>query len=99
MQFRMVAPLNRWGALAMKWKKHSPEQIVEKLARVRAAVGDGALLADAVQAIGVSEATYFRWRVLYGTLSLNQLHFIKRLELENARLRRALEDLEDGVRA
>jgi putative transposase len=80
----------------MKWKKHTPEEIVGKLARVRAAVESGAALADAISVAGVSEATYFRWRAQYGSLSADQLQVLKRLELENARLRRALNELELG---
>lgn len=83
----------------MKWKKHSPEEIIQKLARVREAAENGAPLPEAIQSVGVSEATYFRWRAQYGTLSLDQLQLIKRLELENARLRKALSELEYGARA
>jgi putative transposase len=83
----------------MKWKKHSPEEIVGKLARVRAAVEHGTPLADAISVAGISEATYFRWRAQYGNLNAEQLQVLKRLELENARLRRALEELEVGAAA
>jgi putative transposase len=52
----------------MGWKWHSPEQIVEALAQVRAARQDGMTLSRAIRALGVSEATYFRWQALYGKL-------------------------------
>ncbi len=83
----------------MKWKKHTPEDIVGKLARVRAAVGSGAALSEAIGAVGISEATYFRWRSQYGALSAEQLQVLKRLELENARLRRALDEFDIGAAA
>lgn len=54
----------------------------------------GAALSDAIAAVGVSEATYFRWRSQYGALSADQLQMIKRLERENARLRRAVAEYE-----
>ena len=79
----------------MRWKKHSPEQIVAKLTRVRDAMGEGMPLPEAVRAAGISEATYFRWRAHYGELRSDQLQFIKSLELENARLRRILSVLQE----
>lgn len=83
----------------MRWKKHSPEEIVDKLSFVRERVDSGMPLADAIKSAGVSEATYFRWRAQYGSLNISQLRTIKQLELENARLRSALAELEMAVRA
>jgi putative transposase len=50
-------------------------------------------VADAVRQIGVTEVTYYRWRQEYGGLKLNQVKRLKELELENARLRKAVSDL------
>jgi hypothetical protein len=50
-------------------------------------------VADAVRQIGVAEVTYYRWRQEYGGLKLDQLKRLKELELENARLRKAVSDL------
>lgn len=83
----------------MRWKKHSPEEIVAKLSSIREAVEAETPLSEAIRAVGVSEATYFRWRAQYGALNLDQLRRIKKLELENARLRRALADMEYVVSA
>ncbi len=43
--------------------------------------------------IGVTEVTYYRWRQEYGGLKLDQVKRLKELELENARLRKAVSDL------
>jgi transposase-like protein len=83
----------------MKWKKHSPEEIVDKLARVRAAARSGVQMTEAIKAVGISEATYFRWRAQYGNLGIGQLEQLKRLELENARLRKALDELDYAASA
>jgi len=66
----------------------------EKL-RVEAAVlrREWMPVADAVRQIGVTEVTYYRWRQEYGGLKLDQVKRLKELELENARLRRAVSDL------
>ena len=55
--------------------------------------GQGKLVADAIRAIGVTEATSYRWRAEYGGLKLDQVKRLKVLEQENGRLRRAVADL------
>jgi hypothetical protein len=39
-------------------KKHAPEEIVAKLRQVEVLTGQGTPVADAIRAIGVTEATY-----------------------------------------
>jgi putative transposase len=56
-------------------------------------VSQGQSVADAVRAIGVTEVTYYRWRQEYGGLKSDQVKRLKELEMENARLRRAVSDL------
>jgi putative transposase len=46
-----------------------------------------------VRTIGVTEATYYRWRAEYGGLKLDQVRRLKERERENARLRKAVSDL------
>ena len=50
-------------------------------------------MAEGVRAIGVTEATYYRWRTEYGGLKLGQVRRLKVLEQENGRLRRAVADV------
>ena len=50
-------------------------------------------VANAIRQIGVTEVTYYRWRSEYGGLKSDQVRRIKKLEQENARLRRAVSDL------
>lgn len=83
----------------MHWKQHTPEEIVRKLERIRVGVAKGATLAQATNAEFISESTYFRWRGLYGGLTIGQMHRLKELEVENARLRRILDDLESPALA
>ena len=44
--------------------------------------------------IGVTEATYYRWRREYGGLRADQTKRLTELERENARLKRLLADAE-----
>ena len=50
-------------------------------------------MAEAVRAIGVADQTYYRWRAEFGGLKLDQVRWLKELERENARLRKAVSDL------
>ena len=77
----------------MGQKHHKPEEIVAKLRQVEVLTGQGRSISEAVRVIAVSEQTYFRWRSEYGGLKTDQLKRLKALEVENARLRRAVSDL------
>ena len=74
-------------------KKYSPEEIVAKLRQVEVSAGQARPVADAVRSIGVTEATYYRWRQEFGGLKLDQVRRLKELEAENSRLRKAVADL------
>lgn len=43
--------------------------------------------------IGVSDATYYKWRKEYGGMGMDQARRLKELETENKRLKRAVADL------
>ena len=77
----------------MPRKVHGPEEIVAKLRQVEMLMTQGKSTADAVRAIGVTEATYYRWRQEFGGLKGDQVRRLKELGAENARLRRAVSDL------
>ena len=74
-------------------KRHKPEEIVAKLRQVDVLTGQGKSIAEAVKTIAVTETTYFRWRAEYGGMKNDQVKRLKELEVENARLRRAVSDL------
>jgi putative transposase len=74
-------------------KRHKPEEIIAKLRQIEVMIGQGASMADAIRSIGVTEVTYYRWRSEYGGMKLDQVRRLKELEVENARLRKAVSDL------
>jgi transposase len=76
-----------------KQKRHSPEEIVAKLRQVDVLTGQGKSIAEAIRAIAVTEPTNYRWKSEYGGLKLDQVRRMKELELENARLKKAVADL------
>src|ERR1700680_765140 len=77
----------------MAGKKHKPEEIVAKLRQVDVLTSQGTPIVDAIRSIGVTEVTYYRWRNEYGGLKSDQVKRLKDLEIENARLRKAISDL------
>ena len=77
----------------MTRKYHTAEQIIGKLRQVEVILGQGGDLERALREIGVTKNTYYRWRQEYGGLKLDQAKRLKELELENARLKRAVADL------
>lgn len=77
-----------------KRKKHSPEQIVAKLRDADVMLNTGKDLSAVLQSMGVSEATYHRWRKQYGGMKSDEARRLKELEVENARLKRLLADAE-----
>ena len=96
------------GEPAMKGARppHTPEEVAAKLRRVGELVGQGLLVAEAVRAVGVSDSTYYRWRAARRAQAGMQTgdqgapsadpdreRRLRRLEVENTRLRRAVADL------
>ena len=77
----------------MKRTRHTPEQIIQKLREAEAMQAAGKTVAQVVQALGVSEPTFNRWRSQYGGMKAQEAKRLKELELENARLKRAVADL------
>ena len=77
----------------MPGRGHSPEQVLNKLRQVEVAVAGGKSVGQAVREIGVTDHTYYRWRREYGGLNLDQARKLKKLEQENARLKRTIADL------
>ena len=74
-------------------KKHTPEQIIRKLREAETELASGATVAHVCQRLGVSEPTFHRWRNQYGGMKEGEARRLKELELENARLKRAVADL------
>jgi putative transposase len=68
-------------------------EIVAKLRLVDELSSTGRTVGNAVQAIGVTEATYYRWKKRYGGLESDVVEWLMELEAENGRLRRAVSDL------
>ena len=55
----------------MPRKRHTPEQIINKLREAEVAISSGSTVAEAVRQIGVTEQTFYRWRNTYGGLRID----------------------------
>lgn len=55
-------------------KRHTPEEIVGKLRQVNVMLWRGLSMAEAIDAIGISEQCYYRWRSRYGGTGLTASH-------------------------
>jgi transposase-like protein len=75
-------------------KRHSPEQVVRKLATADRMLGEGKDIAEVCRELGVAEQTYYRWRNQFGGLKADDAKRLKDLERENATLKRLLADAE-----
>jgi transposase-like protein len=76
----------------MKRTRHSAEQIISKLREADAMSASGKSIAQVVQALGVSEQTFHRWRHQYGGMKSSDARRLKELEHENGRLKRIVAD-------
>ena len=77
----------------MGTKRHKPEDVVAKLRQADVLIAQGQSVADVIRALSVTEVTYYRWRKEFGGLKTDQVRRMKDLEVENARLRKAIADL------
>lgn len=67
-----------------KGKRYSEEQIV----RILKELENGKGITEVCREYGVSDATVYRWRSKYGEMNQSELHRLRELENENARLRK-----------
>jgi len=73
----------------MKASRFTEEQIIGILKKSEA----GMKTSDLCREQGISEATFYKWKAKYGGLEVSEARRLKRLEEENARLKRIVADL------
>ena len=77
----------------MARKRYTPEQIIAKLREADVRLASGEKTKAICRSLGIAEQTYYRWRKLYSGMKVDQARWLKQLEKENTRLRRAVSDL------
>ncbi len=73
----------------MKKSRFTDQQIAFALQQAEA----GTSVAEVCRKMGVSEATYFRWKQKYAGLMPSEVRRLRHLEEENTRLRKLVADL------
>ena len=68
----------------MKRSKFTDSQIMETLKRVDA----GLAVPEISRELGISTATFYKWRAKYGGMDTSMMARMKELEAENARLKK-----------
>lgn len=68
----------------MKKSKFSDSQIIEALKRVEG----GLAVPELCRELGISSATFYKWRAKYGGMDTSMMTRMKELEAENARLKK-----------
>lgn len=68
----------------MKKSRFTDSQIMDALKRVET----GLAVPDLCRELGISTATFYKWRSKYGGMDVSLIARMKELEAENARLRK-----------
>jgi len=73
-------------------KRYNAEQIVAKLREHEKLQAQGLTIPQACKRLGISDQTFYRWRIRYGALKEDEAQRLKALEQENSRLKRIVAD-------
>jgi putative transposase len=69
-------------------KRYTVEQIVAKLREAEKLQAQGLTIPQSCKKLGISDQTFYRWRIRYGALKEDEAQRLKALEQENARLKK-----------
>jgi putative transposase len=75
-------------------RRHTPDQIIRKLAEGNKLLGGGAELDQVCRHLEIAESTWHRWLAQYGGMKASDAKRLKELEVENSRLKRLLAEAE-----
>jgi putative transposase len=78
----------------MKRRRHTPEQVIRKLAEADKLLAEGKTVEEACRHLEITESTYHRWRSQFGGMKATDAKRLKELEHENARLKKLLAEAE-----
>jgi putative transposase len=76
----------------MKRRRHTPEQVIRKLAEGDKLLGLGKDLVEVCRQLEIAESTWHRWQNQYGGMKADDAKRLKDLERENARLKKIVGD-------
>ena len=76
-----------------KRRRHTPDQIIRKLAEGNKLLGSGQELDEVCRHLEIAESTWQRWLAQYGGMKANEAKRLRELEAENARLKKLVANL------
>lgn len=77
-----------------KRRRHTPDQIIRKLAEGHKLLAAGSELDGVCRHLQIAESTWHRWVARYGGMKASDAKRLKELEGENARLKKLLAEAE-----
>ena len=77
----------------MKRRRHTPEQVIRKLAEGDKLLAEGKTIDEVARHLEITESTWHRWRNQFGGMKANDAKRLKELERENTRLKKIVADL------
>jgi putative transposase len=87
------------GCSPMVRRRHTPEQVVRKLREAHWLLAEGKDVEEGRASSPGSEQTYHRWRAQYGGMKVDDVRWLRELEVENTQLKRTVADRELEVLA
>ena len=91
--------MGREDTTTMKRRRHTPEQVIRKLAEGDKLLGMGRSVEEVCRHLEITESTWNRWRNQYGGMKADDAKRLKELERENRQLKAIVADQALEVRA
>ncbi len=76
----------------MKRRRHTPEQIIRKLAEGDKLLAEGKSIDEVCRHLEITESTWHRWRNQFGGMKAEDAKELKELQRENQRLKKIVAD-------
>jgi putative transposase len=76
----------------MKQRRHTPEQVIRKLAEGEKLLAQDKPIDEVVRHLEITESTWHRWRNQYGGMKADDAKELKELRRENQRLKKIVAD-------
>jgi putative transposase len=80
--------------MASKRRRHTPDQIIRKLAEGNKLLAGGAELDEVCRLLQIAESTWHVWVAQNGGMKASDAKRLKELEVENTRLKKLLAEAE-----
>ena len=76
----------------MKNRRHTPEQVIRKLAEGDKLLNQGQSVEEVSRYLEITDATWYRWKNQYGGMKADDAKRLRELEKENQRLKKIVAD-------